>query len=344
MSNAERKKKIFITIIQFIISFCVISMIITHVVMNNQFARKDNSAELSKMRYEQYENELSRISVDFKSDKNTLKGYVYGNDNEKGLIVISHGMGAGHISYINEIAWFVKNGWCVFAYDGTGYGESEGESTIGLSQAVLDLENALTYIENDNNLSKYDLFLYGHSLGGFANTAVLNFEHHIKACVSVAGFADTNEKLLDEAKNMMSFFAYVEYPFIWLDNKFRFGEYSSFSAIEGINKSDVPVLIICGNDDDFYNDVGIIAKESEITNPNAEFLTISDEGANGHNSIFCTKDYNEKLAELDEEYDDIDTSDFNELKSIYNKIDRTKADGLNIRLFEQINSFYEKYL
>lgn len=42
------------------------------------------------------------------SGENTLRGYIYGENNDKGLIVVSHGIGGGHEGYINEIVWFVR--------------------------------------------------------------------------------------------------------------------------------------------------------------------------------------------------------------------------------------------
>ncbi len=37
----------------------------------------------------------------------------------------------------------------VFAYDNTGSGASTGDSCIGLVQSALDLDNALTYVEQN---------------------------------------------------------------------------------------------------------------------------------------------------------------------------------------------------
>ena len=47
----------------------------------------------------------------------------------------------------------VDHGWRVLAYDATGSCESEGEGTVGLVQSALDLDAALTYVENNASLS-----------------------------------------------------------------------------------------------------------------------------------------------------------------------------------------------
>lgn len=40
--------------------------------------------------------------------------------NQKGLIVISHGMGGGAEGYMAETLYFVNHGYQVFGYDNTG--------------------------------------------------------------------------------------------------------------------------------------------------------------------------------------------------------------------------------
>ncbi len=61
-----------------------------------------------------------RTVVKFKSGKNTLTGYVYGEKNQKGLVVISHGQGYGAEVYLPQTLFFVDQGWRIFAFDNTG--------------------------------------------------------------------------------------------------------------------------------------------------------------------------------------------------------------------------------
>ena len=82
-------------------------------------------------------------------------------------------------------------------------GHSEGSGTRGLPQSALDLDAALDYIESDESLNSFPVFLMGHSWGGYAVTAVLNFDHEIAGSVSVAGYNDPMTMISEFADGMM---------------------------------------------------------------------------------------------------------------------------------------------
>ena len=139
------------------------------------------------------------------------------------------------------------------------------------------------------------------------------------------------------------------YPFIWLDCKAAFGEYSNLSAIDGINKSGIPVLIVHGEDDELigYGRSSIISKKAEITNPNVEYYTVS--GANdGHNSIFQSPEAAEYKNELEKDYEKLKErygkkrSPVRFSRSFMTVQTRKKANECNTELLEKINTFFEK--
>ena len=183
MERTEKKrnvKKIVIWAIAVtLILFCVVSMIVVKLIFDDTFSRGEMSPYSTSLRYADVEDRYSRSPREFYSGENRLQAYVYGEENDKGLVVISHGMGGGHEGYMSDICWFVDHGWRVFGFDNTGSCESEGESIVGLVQSALDLDAALTFIEGDTELSELDVFLYGHSWGGYGVAAVLNFDHDV---------------------------------------------------------------------------------------------------------------------------------------------------------------------
>ena len=67
----------------------------------------------------------------------TILLVIYGLNNDKGLIVVVHGLGRAD-DYLAQIMYFVDSGFKVFAYDSTGCYDSEGNSIKGFPQAVLD--------------------------------------------------------------------------------------------------------------------------------------------------------------------------------------------------------------
>lgn len=347
------KKIVLFSVIAFVIISCVVTMIVTIVTMKQFFGRVEYTEPRfsANYRYDHYKADYPAEEVSFKSGENTLKGRIYGADNEKGLIVVAHGIGGGHENYINEIIWFVDNGWKVFAYDATGSCESEGDGTKGLVQSALDLDCALSFAEGDERFAGLPVFLFGHSWGGYAVTAVLNFDHDIAGSASIAGYAEPMEMLTEFAEGMMGKAAYAVYPFMWIYNKAEFGKYSDLSAVEGINKNDTPVLIIHGTGDDMvgYDRSSIICKKDMITNPNVQYITYSDEGHNGHDSIFHTKEAMEYIDEFNEKYDKLYNKYDGEIPddekaAFYAAADKEKVNAVNEDMMTSINAFYEEQL
>lgn len=342
------KRILIISVVVLVVLFCTASMIMVKLMFNDSFGRGEIDNYSASYRYNDIKDVYQRTPVEFYSGENLLKGYIYGADNDKALLVIAHGIGGGHEGYISEIIRFVDNGYRVFAYDCTGSCESEGDGTIGLSQSALDLDAALTYIENDSELSKLKKVLLGHSWGGYAVCAVQNFDHDIAAAASISGYSEPVEMITEWGERSLGAFVYAEYPFIWLNNKIIFGQYSDLSAVEGINKSDIPTLIIHGTGDDVINYEGasIISKKDKITNPNVEYYTVTDKEINGHNSIFYSIEAQKYQDELEDEYDEL-CDEYGENipdevnEKFYAEVDKAKANEHNEAMFEKIEEFFD---
>ena len=265
----------------------------------------------ANLRYEDVENEYHRRQVSFFSGVNRLYGYVYGEENTKGLIVFSHGIFADHESYLSGILAMVDRGWTVFAFNNTGAGTSEGKDGRGLVQGPLDLHAALCYIENDPDLKDRKKYLLGHSQGGYSVCAVLNFKHDIEAVVSLSGF--TNPFAVTSEMGRLNYGNIVRftYPMIKLELRRRFGRFARLSSIKGINKSGIPVKIMHGVGDTYVNffGAGIINHRKQIKNPSVVFEELTYPERTGHTEIFLSleanriqKSYEEKLNAAFAEY------------------------------------------
>ena len=84
--------------------------------------------------------------------------------NDKPTIIYCHGQGE-NISMWQSVAQFLAdNGYGVFMIDYRGHGRSEGEpSETGL---YTDLESAIKYLHDYENINKNNIILWGRSLGG----------------------------------------------------------------------------------------------------------------------------------------------------------------------------------
>jgi pimeloyl-ACP methyl ester carboxylesterase len=333
-----------------VILFSVGSFIAVKTLHDRNFQRSDRPQFSAYLRYEDVP-EYNRKIVQFKSGKNTLTGYIYGEGTEKGLIVLAHGLGAGAESYLPQIIYFLDKGWAVFTYDSTGNHASEGKSMVGLAQSLLDLDAALTYVKGHDNLNHLPVMLFGHSWGGYAVASVLNYGHPVTAVASVAGYNSPMEILFEQAKDIMGPFAHVTYPFMWLYQNMLFGKTALAKAVDGINKTAVPVMIIHGDADNVisYTGAATIAHRNEITNPNVVYKTCTKEGHNGHSSMFFTEaalkyraEINRQLRELETSYNGNVPEDV--LDAFSEGINRFQMSELDPEFMGEINEFFEKAL
>jgi len=147
----------------------------------------------------------------------------------------------------------------------------------------------LCHIKRSDEFADIPLYLFGHSLGGYAVAAVLGMGHDVQAVVTASGF-DTAE---EQWQYSISKYTGVSYPVIKPFNSLfismKYGEDKSLSAVDGINSTDVPVLVISAEDDSFYGGTSpIYRRQAEITNPNCTFILMVEENHNGHYDYFLT--------------------------------------------------------
>ena len=290
---AKRKKSgktVGLGIVGFILIFSLISMLVVMFIYNGQFPRYDrhDMTVSAGLRYEDLEAQYPRSLMGFQSGNNRLQGYLYGQTQSRGLVVVAHGIGGGADSYLAQIAYFVDQGWRVFAYDATGSFDSEGKTTRGFPQALVDLNAALTYIGSQKEFDSLPILLFGHSWGGYAVANILHYDYEIAGVATISGANSPMEIILEQGRSMMGGFINIQYPYLWLYQSILFGTTASMNAVDAINGSDVPVLIIHGTEDEMvaYEGSSIISKIDAITNPAVKAVSISEPGQNGHNNLF----------------------------------------------------------
>lgn len=292
MKHNKALKITLIVLLSLLLVFCIASPFIVRALMNDTFSRtvRPQHGLTSALLYEDVQDRYPREAVSFPSGENLLRGHLYAPPAIKndGLVVISHGLGGGEESYLPEALYFLDHGYQVLAYSNTGCWESEGENCVGLSQSVLDLDAALAWVESEPRFDGEPVYLFGHSWGGYAVAAVLAFGHHIAASASIAGFNDPMTMIVEWGGGMMGPAIYLEYPFLWLDQKLIFGETFGLTAVDAINSTDTPVMIIHGDNDQTvsYTHAGIIASRDKITNPNVEYYIRDKAPQNDHNHLF----------------------------------------------------------
>lgn len=320
-----------------------------------RYEKRDINTVFGEFDYSRVEERLLRTTFFFPSGRWKLQGYFYPCYDAKGMVVVCHGMHAGADDYIPFIEYFVRSGYAVFTYDCQGTYASQGDSTVGMCTPLVNLDHALTYIKNDKQLSKYPLFLFGHSWGGYAATSVLSIHKNIRGCAAVAPFNSGYTLFAEKGEQYMAPFSdtvKIDFPkeFLSVYQTLLFRDYTKYNAVEGINSTDIPVYIAHGNRD-FVISFGyqsVISHKEEIRQNNVTYYVGTDAQA-GHNTILHSTRavaYQEKvekdLKQLKRKYDRELTP--GEMTEFCNGVDHSLYSEVNMEMMQAIVNMFNKTL
>ena len=281
-----------------------------------RYEKRDIDTIFGEFDYSRVEDRLLRMTFSFPSGRWMLQGYFYPCYGAKKMVVVCHGMHAGADDYLPFIAYFVENGYAVFTYDCQGTYASEGDSTVGMCTSLVNLDHALNYIENDRQLSQYQLYLFGHSWGGYAATSVLSLHKNICGCAAVAPFNSGYTLFVEKGEQYAGSFKESligGFPKDFLEayQTMLFQDYTKLTAVKGINSTNIPVFIAHGNRDfviSFYHQ-SVISHRDEIRKENVTYYVGTGAHA-GHNTILHSeravayqKQVEKELKQLKKEYD-----------------------------------------
>ena len=291
---------------------------------------------------------LYREEFFFPSDRVKLKGYFYPADDEKGMVVISHGLHTGCDDYLPIIEYLVDNNYSVFGYNYKGTYESEGDSTVGMCESLVDLDHALDYIKKEKKYADKKIFLLGHSWGGFATAAVLSIHKEVAGAACIAPFNNGYTLIEEKGSQYAGKFASEGVPkaFLGAYQKFLFGKYTDYDGVKGINSVDVPVLIAHGVNDKVinYDLQSIICHRDEINNDIVEYY-VGTEAHAGHESIWLSDRaaaYREEVKKGldDREKDKGEKMSYEEKVDYYKNVDDRLYSEINYELFDRIIAMF----
>jgi len=330
-----------------VVAMLIIFFVVKHFI-DRTFKRTGRPKYSSLVQFKDVSREYPAELLQFKSGENMLQGYLLGKENTKGLVVVAHGLGGGAEGYLMESLYFVRQGYQVFTYDVTGYHLSEGKNSVGLPQAVDDLDAALTYIEQEERFKGLPVYLFGHSWGGYAVAAVLNFNHRITAVASVSGFNNPNKMIREWAKRMVGKWSYIMIPFMVLHQRTLFGKKLDIMAVDGINKADVPVLLVHGSKDPTVRVDGsaIISCKEGITNPKVQYILWEKEKQNGHLDVLYSVDAMEYGNRISAEWAQLlkltkNKPSEEDKAEFFSNVDKGRSSVTNEELMGQIVRFFE---
>jgi pimeloyl-ACP methyl ester carboxylesterase len=178
-----------------------------------------------------------------RTKKLLLRGFIYsyGPISYEKMIVLSSGMGPGHLQYTSLIYALAKQGYLVVGFDNRGCNLSDGKA-IGLPyEATIDLLLVLKYLKNQPEYQLTTFYGLGHSLGGYAVlTSLINSHHYFHKVVAISGF-DKLSKVASKSPIMRGLIDLAAFC--------GYGPRAYHSASHGIKVSQVPTLFIYGDKD-----------------------------------------------------------------------------------------------
>ena len=356
MKKTKSKKKVAIIVLLSVIVLLLIGWWAFCVMMYNEnFNVRCDSYEPLMLRTEDFDL-LECKEYSFSSDnRQKLAGYLYSvGDNQHGIVVIAHGFGGGgHNSYMDVANYFASNGYYVFAYDVTGCDKSEGEGVGGVPQGVIDLDHAISFVEDNNEIPELPITLFGHSWGGYCVCNVLNYHPEVKAVIECSGFNSSSDMFESGGKSQAGNVIYAMTPFIKIHERFKYGKYASNTAMDGFENTDASILVLHSADDNVIDIEYGYDKyyEKYKDDPRFTFIRFEDRG---HNEVFNNPDntykdefnaeFDKWLESLDYDYKAEENKErFREDKAKYitENLDHAKwSTRLDEELFVQFLDFY----
>ena len=316
--------------------------LITKKLHNFIYSRRYDKTFLHFFNHTDFEG-LNVEPIEFKSNNdNTLRGFIYSynNDSYKGLVVISHGLGVGHLQYTCEIEHFAKLGFKVIAFDNTGCATSDGEGINGLPQGIIDLKSCLEFIKTRDDLNKYKKVLFGHSWGGYSSlnvTPFTNEEDNIACVVTMGAPFSSIDITYEMLKANIKILGFTR-PFISAIEKNIFGDLCKINALSTLTNTNIDTLLVHGTKDHIVNyEENFLFVKDNFNRENVEFLTlenkrhrpnISDE-ATAYDELVGKETFELKKRKATKE----------ELKEYHDNIDYNKLVEFDDKVMNHIDNF-----
>ena len=281
------------------------------------------------------------------SDGNELKYYIYENQSvsKKEYILFCHGLGAGHVQYMEEIAFFVKNGYQVFTYDVRGCLNSKGDGIGSFSSALMDMHNVLLFIESLSEFNDRPILLYGHSMGGFCVNNIPVFNHkNIIGGVSVASFNTVKNVFHDLVVKIGGKKSAVIAKLMTKEESNYYKQLGSLSSVESLKLVKYPMLMISGDKDQFiFYEKNHKVYESEFKdNPLFTFMTVEGRYHRANISLDATEYCNYVDKKIDE-YNALNKKEKSKekQKALYDSFDYRKMVEFDYEVMNKIIDFYQ---
>lgn len=280
--------EILLIVLGSIVVFLALVLVVGGLVVHNKmFGNRYEHDPLIKM-YTKEMFDLDAKPIEFKIKKDTLKGFIYSHKgyNENVIIIYCHGMWSSHLSYMQNIGYLASQGYQVMSFDYLGVNYSEGRNIIGFGSSLKCLDYLIRFIKNNPELKDKDIYVVGHSWGGFATSNIVKYHPDIKGIVPTSPVIGVSELMKGMLPKPLWIFAYLTELIDFL----KCGKYSYANAVDSLKKYQGKALFIHSKDDHVvnYNYATKIVQEKS-KNPNVKYLIVENKLHQPHYTIESCK-------------------------------------------------------
>lgn len=274
-------------ILGIIVFILVVLLIVAAIIHNISFGNRYEANPLIPL-YTKEEFNLNSDPLEFKLGKYLIKGFMYHYDNydNNKIIIFCHGMWSNHNSYLQDIEYLCRNNFQVFAFDYEGTSLSEGKNIRGLGNSLRSLDYAIKFIKE--KYPNKEIYVMGHSWGGFATTNIIKYHKDIKGIIAMAPFCNVYKCLLSFMPKGLKILS----PFIFLIEYFKVGKYVFSSSIKSLKDYKGKVLIVYSTNDKFVdsNKNSIVIKNNY---PNFDYIITTNKNHNPNYTDEAVRKLNE---------------------------------------------------
>lgn len=207
---------------------------------------------------------------------------LYSVNQPRALIIISPGIGDDYDKWVDTASKLNALDYDVYTYY-QGY-----EDLDSLSGAVSNLLDKAEALKENPVYRDIPVVLMGYSLGGYA-CAAASSEADIDGIISIYGFDNANDVMINFAQKYVGLLANIEAPLLYSYNYFKDSEYSDMNASESLLDAKLPALIVGNPSDPFVTEkISLYAqlKKNPQTLPAYITLLENDDSQKGHSVPF----------------------------------------------------------
>ena len=314
-------------ILGLILFLFVILFFIVLNIYNKKFNKRFTPLNIDSYTKEEFNLKTKRIEINHKGKY--IRGYLYfyGNYDKNKIIVFAHGMDSSKESYIQEIQYLAKSGYLVLGFDYFGTNESDGVLK-GFSNSLYSLDIVINYIKNDDELKNMEIYVIGHSWGGYATLNITKFHNDIKKIIALAPAISFNMMLKDDKLKMNLLLRLI----VLLIEKIKFGKYYINNTIKNIDKYNGKIMVIQSEDDPIVSFNSSLNYIKNNTKKESEYGVVNDRCHNPDYKIEAVK----KLMKF---YDDFSKCKKEELNDLFAKCDFRAMGELDSMIMNYIINF-----